>query len=108
MVVAITDQSRLNDFRNDSLRDALHGLIQARDKPLLAIDMGRVDYLSSSGVAVLVGLKRRIDANGGGAVLFRLQADVLDVLRTMKLDHYLILAEDEDQALASLRSTRSL
>ncbi len=108
LVVEITDPASLNDFRNTPFHDSLFGLIQSRDKPRLAIDMGRVDYLSSSGVAILVGLKRRLDGRGGRAVLYRLQSEVLDLLRVMKLDHYLIIAEDEDQALASLRSAPSV
>ncbi len=31
------------------------------DEPLFAIDLAKVDYLSSSGVAILVGLKRRVE-----------------------------------------------
>ncbi len=108
LVVAITDPTSLNEFRNTPFHEALFSLIQSLEKPRLAIDMRQVDYLSSSGVAILVGLKRRLDARDGRAVLFRIQPAVLDLLRIMKLDRYLSIVEDEDQALASLRSAPSV
>jgi len=108
LIVALTDSVSLNDFRNTPLRDDLLNLIQTRDEPRLALDMGRVDYLSSSGVAILVGLKRRLDAGGGKLILFHVQPVVLDLLRVMRLDRHLGLAEDEEQALASLRSVPSV
>ena len=105
LIVALTDSVSLNDFRNTPLRDELLNLIQARDEPRLALDMGRVDYLSSSGVAILVGLKRRLDAGGGKLVLFHVQPVVLDLLRVMRLDRHLgleLVGEDrlgvEEQA----------
>lgn len=107
LVVALTDPASLNDFRNTPVRDELLELVKTRDEPRLAFDMGKVDYLSSSGVAVLVGLKRRLDAGGGKLVFFRLQPVVLDLLRVMRLDRHLNIAEDEAQALASLRSVPS-
>jgi len=108
LVVELTDPTSLNDFRNTPLRDDLLNLVETRDEPRLALDMEKVDYLSSSGVAILVGLKRRLDAGKGKVVFFRLQPVVLDLLRVMRLDRYLNIAEDEAQALASLRSVPSV
>jgi anti-sigma B factor antagonist len=65
--------------------------------------MAHVDYLSSSGVAILVGLKRRIDMQHGKLVLFRLQPIVHDLLRVMRLDQYFTFADSEREALALLR-----
>jgi anti-sigma B factor antagonist len=77
--------------------------VLSRDEPLLALDMLKVDYLSSSGVAILVGLKRRIDTRHGKIILFHVQPIVFDLLKVMKLDRYLPLAGDEHEAIASLR-----
>lgn len=107
LVVALTDPASLNDFRNTPFRDELLELVKTREEPRLALDMEKVDYLSSSGVAVLVGLKRRLDSGGGKLVFFRLRPVVLDLLRVMRLDQHLNIAENEEQALASLRSIPS-
>ncbi len=62
----------------------------------------KVDYLSSSGVALLVGLKRRVETRGGKIVLYRVQPIVRDLLAVMKLDKFFIIVDNEQQALASL------
>lgn len=108
LFVTFTDPSGLNDFRNTPLRDALFDLVQTRSEPRVAIDMTKVDYLSSSGVAILVGLKRRIETRNGKIVLYRLQQIVQDLLQVMKLDRYFVITDDEEQAAASLRSVSSV
>jgi anti-sigma B factor antagonist len=92
----------LNDFRNNALRDSLYELVQNRPDPVLAVDLAKVDYLSSSGVAILVGLKRRVDTHKGKIVFFNVQPVVRDLLAVMKLDRFFTIADDEPQALASL------
>ena len=68
----------------------------------VAIDLQRVDFLSSSGVAILVGLKRRVEQNHGKLVLFAVQPVVEDLLRIMRLTQYFTFAPDEATALTSL------
>jgi anti-sigma B factor antagonist len=108
LVIMIDSAFGLNDFRNTGLREALYELVEERNEPRIAIDLVNVDYLSSSGVAILVGIKRRIDARNGKVVLFHLQPIVLDLLKVMRLDQYLIIVDDESAALASLRPIPSV
>jgi anti-sigma B factor antagonist len=103
-VVAFESAGGLNDFRNSALRDALYELVATHNEPLLAIDLAKVDYLSSSGVAILVGLKRRVETKGGKIVIFHVQPIVRDLLAVMKLDRFFIIANDEAHAIDSLRS----
>ena len=58
LVIVFDNAAGLNDFRNNTLRDALYDSVQSRAEPRVALDLQKVDYLSSSGVAILVGLKR--------------------------------------------------
>jgi anti-sigma B factor antagonist len=104
LFVTFESASGLNDFRNSSLRDSLYELVQAQPSPLFAIDLAKVDYLSSSGVAILVGLKRRVETRGGKIVIYHLQPIVGDLLSVMKLDRFFVIADDEARALDSLRS----
>jgi anti-sigma B factor antagonist len=103
MILKFEAAAGLNDFRNSALRDALYELVQTRTAPILAVDLQKVDYLSSSGVAILVGLKRRVDTRDGKIVFFHVQPVVRDLLGVMKLDRFFAIADDEPQALASLR-----
>ena len=61
LIIIFDSAAGLNDFRNNALRDSLYDLVQSRNEPRVALDLLKVDYLSSSGVAILIGLKRRIE-----------------------------------------------
>jgi anti-sigma B factor antagonist len=102
LIIGFGDAAGLNDFRNSALQDSLYELVQTRTQPFFAIDLLRVDYLSSSGLAILVGIKRRVESRLGKIVLFHIQPTVLEVLKVTKLDRYFTIAEDEHSALASL------
>jgi anti-sigma B factor antagonist len=107
-IIVFDSAAGLNDFRNNALRDALYELVQGMGDPRLALDLLKVDYLSSSGVAILVGLKRRADTRNGKIVLYHVLPVVRDLLHVMKLDRYFPIAEDEHAALAALRPVSTI
>jgi anti-sigma B factor antagonist len=103
LIISVEDPASLNDFRSSTFRDTLYQTVQSRKDPRIAVDLAAVDYLSSSGVAILVGLKRRIDTQNGKLVLFRVQPIVHDLLQVMRLNQYFTFADTEREALALLR-----
>ena len=103
LVVRIDDGAALNDFRSNSFRDSLYETVQSEEGIRVAIDLSQIDFLSSSGVAILVGLKRRIDGIHGKLVLFKLQPIVFDLLRVIRLTQYFVIADEEPAALTLLR-----
>ena len=103
LVVTFETAAGLNDFRNNALRDSLYELVGGHPSPRFAVDLAKVDYLSSSGVAILVGLKRRVETKGGQMVIYHLQPIVHDLLAIMKLDQFFTITDDEANAVASLR-----
>jgi len=108
LIISFDSAAGLNDFRNNSLRDSLYDLVQSRQEPRVALDLCKIDYLSSSGVGILIGLKRRVETHQGKIVLFHVDPVVCDLLKIMRLDRYFPFADDEHAALESLRpvSTR--
>jgi anti-sigma B factor antagonist len=107
VVITIDSPVALNDFRSNTFRQELYEAVQARPDPRFVIDLAAIDYLSSSGVAILVGLKRRVDLQHGKLVLCRVQPLVCDLLRVMRLNQYFTFANDEPEALALLRPVPS-
>jgi anti-sigma B factor antagonist len=103
LVITLGNPSALNDFRTNALRDALFEVVRPIDHPHVAVNLGAIDYLASSGVAILIGLKRRIDAQQGKLILFGVHPFVFDLLRSMKLTQYFTFTETEGEALAALR-----
>jgi anti-sigma B factor antagonist len=103
LVVTFDSAAILNDFRNNALRESLYELVQGRNDPKFAVDLQKIDYLSSSGVALLVGLKRRVELRHGKIVLFQVQPVVRDLLAVMKLDRFFVITDNEAHAVDSLR-----
>jgi len=105
LVITFDDPNGLNDGLSDAFRQSIYELVQEREGPQVAADLSPVDYLSSSGLAVLIGLQRRVNARKGKLVLCHLQPYVQDVLRITKLLPHFNVAPDRDAAFALL-STR--
>lgn len=103
LVVRLDNPERFNDFRSDDYRESLFQSVLSKDEPLVALDLSPVDYLSSTGIAILIGLKRRVEAKRGKLVLCRIQPLIHDLLRGMKLHTYFSIVEGEQEALALLR-----
>lgn len=108
LIIEFDNAAGLNDFRNNALRDSLYELVQNCPDPRVALNLEKVDYLSSSGVAILVGLKRRIETRNGKIALFQVQPIVADLLKVMKLDRYFSMFDDEPAATASLRPVSTI
>jgi anti-sigma B factor antagonist len=107
LVITLDSPVPLNDFRSLAFRESLYELVLSRPDPRVIVDLSAIDYLSSSGVAILVGLKRRIDQKNGKLVLCRVQPLVCDLLRVMRLNQYFTFANDETEANALLRPVPS-
>jgi anti-sigma B factor antagonist len=103
LVIKLDNPVALNDFRSNTFREELYECVQSQADPRIIVDLAGIDYLSSSGVAILVGLKRRIDLQQGKLVLCRVQPLVCDLLKVMRLNQYFTFADDEAEALALLR-----
>jgi anti-sigma B factor antagonist len=104
LVVTIDDPTALNDFRSNSFRNSFYDAVTSHGAKGVALDLGQIDFLSSSGVAILVGLKRRIEDSDGRLVLFAVQPIVRELLNITQLTRYFDFADDEDEARATLRS----
>jgi anti-sigma B factor antagonist len=104
LVIRIDDPTALNDFRSNAFREELYETVEEHPSASVALNLSSVDFLSSSGVALLVGLKRRLDAQRGKFVLCDVQPIVHDLLRITRLVQFFTFASDEPEAVATLRS----
>lgn len=102
LIIRIEDPPSLNDFRTNAFRDSLYDTVSGWPTHRIALDMTKVDFLSSSGVAILVGLKRRVEPSGGKLVIFGIHAVVEDLLRITRLTQFFTFAPNEAKALALL------
>ncbi len=58
------------------------------DSPTVVLDLGGVAYIDSSGLGILVYLKKEIGRQGGKLVISHLQESVLNVFRLTRLDSF--------------------
>ena len=104
LVITLEPSPATRDDRQSEERQALYQAIQTRPDPRFAVDLGRVDYMSSADVGFLITLRRRTDARKGKLVLFDMNPYIHDSLATMKLLPLFPVAEDLTAALLLLPS----
>lgn len=79
---------------------SLGGMVQDKPKQLV-VDMSRVTYIDSSGLAVLIEAMQNVAAYGGKFALAGLQAGVRPIFEIARLDQVFRIFDDVDSALAS-------
>ncbi len=72
-----------------------------KDKPSnLVVDLSRVSYIDSSGLAVLIEAMQNVDKYGGKFALVGLQENVKPIFEIAKLDQVFRIFPDAEAALA--------
>ena len=70
----------------------------------IAVNLSAVSYLDSSGIGAIVGAFSAIKGAGGQCKFFAPTAQVLKVLKMVRLDSVLDLRQDEGTALSSFQA----
>ena len=83
------------------LRASLRAIIDEEKPKRLIVDLSRVPYIDSSGLAVLIGAMQSLEHEGGIFLLAGAQEGVLMILESARLDQYFRLFPDVDAALAA-------
>lgn len=96
-------QGSLDASNVATLRSLVDGFL-ARGIVHLVIDLGRVEYVSSSGFSVFLACLDAARGRGGGLAFARPTAHVRDIFALMGLLDSLIVAEDVSAAAAGLRA----
>jgi anti-sigma B factor antagonist len=83
-----------------NVAESLRAIIQKKPKRLV-VDLARVSYIDSSGLAVLIEAMQNVNAYGGKFALAGLDNDVLAIFEIAKLDQVFRIFPDVDAALAA-------
>ena len=81
-------------------------LVASGGVPRVVVDLSEVEFVSSSFVARLVALNKRIRAADGRLILCGLHSVVREAFHTSRLDEFFDTTENKDTALTSLCSLR--
>ncbi len=87
-------------YTGPTLRDRISDLLDGGAHDLV-VDLGRVDFIDSTGLGVLVGALNRARELGGSLQLICTQERVLKLLRITGLDQVFTVRSSLDDALAA-------
>jgi len=102
-VLILSADGGLNVETAEQMVRELRALIDAGARKLI-VDCGRLEYISSYGVAILVRMHKRLREHGGEVKLAALRGVVSRVIHLCGLDHAVGLYVTVDDARAAFRS----
>ncbi|MDG2200802.1 MAG: STAS domain-containing protein [Phycisphaerales bacterium] len=102
-VMILSADGGLNSANADQFVSDIGELIDGGLRRLI-IDCSRLDYISSMGIGVLLGLSRRMKARGGEVKLSSVRGLIVQALHIARLDSFFQVYRDVDQARLAFRS----
>src|SRR5260370_5964331 len=83
-----------------AVREALNAMIKKKPERIV-IDLSRVTYIDSAGIAVLILAMQEVEAYGGKFFLSGLQETLRSIFETSRLERVFRIFPDVDAALAA-------
>lgn len=80
---------------------ALGAMIEKKP-PRVVVDLSKVNYIDSSGLAVLIEGMQNVEAYGGKFILAGIQENVKPIFEIARLDQVFIIFPHVDAALAAI------
>ncbi len=88
------------------LRERLVAMVQSGARQVV-VDLGRVEFLDSTGLGVLVGALKRLNSVGGELALVCAQERLLKIFRITGLDRVFKLHPTVEEAVADMAEAES-
>ena len=102
-VMILSADGGLNAANADRFVSDIEELIDGGLRRLI-IDCTRLEYVSSAGIGVLLGLSRRMKQRGGEVKLSSVKGLIVQALHIARLDSMFQIYRDVDQARLAFRS----
>ncbi|NIM94372.1 MAG: anti-sigma factor antagonist [Anaerolineales bacterium] len=99
-VAVITVSGRIDTATSPDFEESVNGLINKGDNNLV-MDFSEVEFLSSSGLRILVTTRKKVRERGGDVVLANPSQRVVDSLEIAGLDKLFKSYPDRESAIAS-------
>jgi anti-sigma B factor antagonist len=99
-VVILSLTGRL-DTLNFPLLDNAMNLLLGKNQKFVILDCKDMDYVSSSGLRILLKALKQVKAAGGRFMICNLQPQIIQVFKISGFDHLFEISSDKNQALAS-------
>src|SRR5438876_3519134 len=96
-----TPEGAIDLHVSPELRASLRAIIDDEKPRRLVVDLSRVPYIDSSGIAVLIGALQSLELEGGVFLLAGAQEAVRMIFESARLDQYFRLFPDVKAAVAA-------
>jgi anti-anti-sigma factor len=101
-IVIVRLAGRLDSGAARSAEDGFNAVLTS-DSPQLAVDMTKLDYISSAGLRVLLVMAKKVQQAKGKVALFGLSPNVREVFSVSGFDTIFSIQPDSAAALAAVR-----
>lgn len=97
-VLVLRMEGRLDAISSPAAEKKVFDFINSGQHKLL-LNFAGIDYLSSSGMRMLLSTAKKLKTLSGKLVVCSLNENVLDLLKMSGFDHVLALSKNEEEAL---------
>lgn len=88
----------LDLHESNSVREKLDSLINEKE-PKILVDLSRLSYIDSSGIAIFIDAMRRVKGYGGKLIFFGLHDTVRNIFEVARLDQVFTIFPDKKSAM---------
>jgi anti-anti-sigma factor len=102
-VLVLEPKGNLDIMTYQKLKQRLAAAVDKDKVKYLVIDMSGVDYVASSGWAVLISQGRRIRRGNGNLVICGLKPEIRNIYETMSIETVLPSCESSNEAIEKVQ-----
>ncbi len=93
-------EGEIDMHESPQVREKFAAVVEAKADRVL-VDLTRVSYIDSSGLAVLIETMQRVEEYGGKLALFGVRKNILTILEIARLDKVFSIFPDKAAAAAA-------
>lgn len=97
--VIIDLQGEINSFAESAMNDA-YSDAESHNPSVVLLNFNKVDYINSTGIALIVGLLARARKSKRLVKTYGLSEHYIEIFKITRLSDFMQIVEDEEQALA--------
>jgi anti-sigma B factor antagonist len=100
-VVDFIESKILDEANIAEIGQALIALVEAKDRPKILLDFGKVDHLSSAALGMLINVNNRVKQQSGQLRLVNIKPQIMEVFEITKLNKLFRILPTKAEALVS-------
>jgi anti-anti-sigma factor len=104
-IVDFQEARLLEAHQIEAIGQELYRLVDQMDRKKLVLDFGKVQFLASAAIGVLMNLHKKSAAIGGTFIICSLKKELMKVFEIMRLTQVFKFAANEGEALRMLGYT---